>query len=236
MPKRFRSRSRATRRYKRVKYSMGRRARTRVRRSMRGRDVHRFCRWATNGTDDSAQGSWTQSVEGVTESINPVFKLNYLPNYTEFTNLYDQYKITTVVCHVQLVSNPDAGNILNSATAGNNSSNWYPKLWYVRDYDDSSSLTLDDMRQYAKAKMVVLRPNKTYRIACKPAILMQAYDTAISTAYIPKWNQWVDAASSGVPYYGLKFFVDCMNFDPADAAPFRVRFDVKYYVTMKTPR
>lgn len=203
-------------------------------RSRMNTQLHKFSRWCTNG--NNPEGSFTADCTTVSTSINPVAKFAYLANYTEFTNLYDQYKITRVVYHVQLINNPDAGNIVNSTTAGNNSSNWFPKLWYVRDYDDNTSMTLDEMRQYSKSKCITLRPNQTYKIAVKPAVLLQAYDTAISSAYIPKWNQWVDAANSATPHYGIKFLVDTFNIDPSDTAPFKVRFDVKYYFLCKTPR
>lgn len=207
-----------------------------VNRSRMSRVVHAFSRWCTQGTEGSLQGTFTMSCPTKETSINPVIRFDYLPSYTEFTSLYDQYKITTAVFYIQLVNNPDAGNILNSTTAGNNSSNWYPKLWYVRDYDDSTSMTLDQIRQYSTAKCVVLRPNKTFRIATKPAVLMQAYDTAVSTAYIPKHNQWIDAGNYSTPLYGIKFILDTIDLTPGAPAPYKVRFDTKYYFMCKTPR
>lgn len=218
---------------KRASRAYGAARRWSVNRSRMSRVKHAFSRWCTNG--DAPQGSFTQDCTGTSTSITPVMRFDYLPSYTEFTNLYDQYKLTRAVFHVQLISNPDSAYIPN-ATTPNNSSNWYPKLWYVRDYDDSTSLTLDAMRQYSSSKCITLQPNKTFKIAVKPAVLMQAYDTAISTAYIPKWNQWIDAANYSTPLYGIKFLVDTFNLDPADAAAFKVRFDVKYYFMCKTPR
>lgn len=162
-------------------------------------NVHSFRRWAA--TDQRLSGT------GGTGYAD-VFTLDKLPQYTEFDTLYDRYMITSVVVKFQLISNPDSAYFPGSSTTVN-ADNWYPKLWYYTDYDDNTAPTsLDDVKQVARAKHVVLRPNKEIKVVVKPAILAQTYRTSTSTGYAPVWKQWVDIANVDVPHYGLKYWMD----------------------------
>jgi len=123
----------------------------------------------------------------------------------------------------------------NNVLQGNHT-NWYPKLWYCADYDDNTAETLSELKERAKTKCVVLRPNKIIKIVVKPAVTVQTYRTATSTGYAPTWNQWIDMANRDVPHYGLKFVVDCCGQDPLDTYPFKLEIDRQYYFTCKDVR
>lgn len=179
-------------------------------------------------------------ITGTTYDLGLVFKLEDVKGVMDFADLYDRYKLTTCVLRFKLVSNPDATSYLNTTwtggTGGSNQTNWFPKLWYCPDYDDNTAETLDQLKERAKTKCVVLRPNKIIKIVVKPAVTVQTYRTATSTGYAPTWNQWIDMANRDVPHYGLKFVVDCCGINPNDTYPFKMEIDRQYYFTCKDVR
>lgn len=191
---------------------------------------HIYTRYATTPTDfDVTTGSATRAEKFTFDSIK---------GYTEFTALYDRYKITCVQMELTLITNPNSANPLNINAAGattyyNNPTNWYPKLWYVRDYDDESTATIDALKERANVKCIILRPNKVYKIKIRPAVLLQTYRTVSTTGYAPKWKNWIDMVDVDVPHYGIKYDVDCQGLDPNDSYPFKIRVEYKYFFTCK---
>lgn len=193
------------------------------------RNVHKFCRWVTTPVDHSLT---TNTLGGA-----GVFQLNDIELPSEFGNLYDRYMITHVQARIQLVTNPDAvlptnvtswpGNIYTGA-------NFYPKFWWCPDYDDSSVESLDDLKQRAKTKCIVLQPNRMFLVNLKPAVLVQSYGSVISTGYSPKWRQWVDMENRNVAHYGYKYVIDANGYTPT--TPFKIRIEYKYWFTCKDVR
>lgn len=177
-------------------------------------------------------------ITGVAYTAGMEFKLSDLPGSVEFSDLYDRYKLTTVVLRFRIINNPDAAYPLNAS--GNSgqpaTSNWFPRLFYCKDYDDSSAESLGALRERAKTKMAVLRPNKYVKIVVKPAVTVQTYRTTTTTGYSPSWNQWIDMAQNNVPYYGLKYVVDLSGIDPNDSYPYKLEIEKQYFFTCKDVR
>lgn len=220
--------AKASSRVSRTRKLASRRRVTRLRKSRIGSslNVHRFSRYAGSAIENS-------NTSGIFSSYARHFRLQDVINYTDFTTLFDRYMITRVVCYVQLVTNPDAVYEMNSGTTLNRST-VYPRLWYVTDYDDDATTSLDNIREVYGVKSVILRPNATHTFTVKPAILAQTYRTATTTGYSPKFNTWVDAAQVDVPHYGLKYVLDHQNYAPVGGYVFKMEF--KYYITCKDVR
>ncbi len=120
------------------------------------------------------------------------FQLSYLPSYTEFTALYDQYKIEAI----------DIG-ILPSAVTSTpaDPSNGYVVL--AVDYDDASTpANVDTLLQYGSAEVFPI--NSAIRFRLRPRLAKAAYSGAF-TSYANEAASWIDVGSPSVQHYGLKF-------------------------------
>ena len=95
------------------------------------------------------------------ENINPTlygfnFSLNDLPNYTEFTALYDQYKINAV----RFTMLPQQTQSISIGSVNNPIAN--ARVFSAIDYNDGSApASVDELREYKTCKSTsILRPHK----------------------------------------------------------------------------
>lgn len=158
------------------------------------------------------------------------FKLNDLPNYTDFTALYDQYKIAAVKirfmpCQNVVKVQPDAMGVVIS---------YAPRLFTVIDYDAGTFSTVNELRQYQSCKTVMgYRPVSMY---LKPCWASEIYRTAALTGYGPK-RGFIDCSYVDVPHYSIKW-----GFEPYDpsgtqqSSEYTYRVEAKYYITTRTVR
>lgn len=201
-------------------------------RSLGRYNLHSYIRWAN---PDSTPHAGTQTAPGTTTTscYTKAFGLSETVNSSELTALYDQYQIMGVKVMFQLVSNPDASTSINSG-ASSNHNNFFPKLWYVRDYDNATLESLDELKQRNNAKCVVLKPDRMYSVYVRPAIRNQVYLDGVSTATSPIWKQWLDCSTSTVPHYGLKWVIATEGFTPTQT--WNVRVEYKYFIKFKNAR
>lgn len=142
------------------------------------------------------------------------FQLAYLPNYHEFTDLFDKYKINYVDC--QFIYDHNAGVVTTSAGTPANANMGIPTLYFVRDYDDKTVLTsVDDYLEYEDC--VVRRMDKPSTFRVYPRISTAAYSGAF-TSYTNTKAPWIDCNSPTVQHFGMKFGIDAtMNNQAASA-------------------
>lgn len=129
------------------------------------------------------------------------FNLQQLASYTEFTNLFDQYKIYKVVLDIRpycATQNVTVNNTTNNVA--------YPYVHCVIDHDDDTLLTaVSDYQQYSSyRRFPVGRPMK---ISIIPRVSTAVYQSALSTGYSAK-RAWIDSENSLVPHYGFKFGIN----------------------------
>lgn len=179
--------------------------------------------------------NWVFTGDGTTQYDNEnfVFSLNDVANSSELTQLYDQYKISCVVLKFSLVPNPDAFYVPNVTTNGAvNGMNYYPKLWYVRDYDDTNPLSLPSVKEIGKARCFTMKADKTYSIKVKPAVL----NLLSGTTTQPVWPKRLDVAAATQTHYGLKCVLDFNGTAPPSTATWRIRVEKLYYLKMFNSR
>jgi len=120
------------------------------------------------------------------------FTLNSLPNSVEFTALFDQWRI------VQAIVKFNTGAV-NFNTAAS--------VLTVIDYDDDTSLaSASDAQQYGTLQVNPLGTGYFDR-TITPQFSTAAYSGAFTSFASADKRTWVDVASPGVRYYGLKYFV-----------------------------
>jgi len=213
-------------------FSKGRKVlpkRRRIMRAPRKRfslNTHKFSRYTTAATIDC---------NGSTATGQFFFKFEDILNHTEFGAMFDSFKITKAVVKLQLITNPDSTWALGGGSTGQ-PSNWYPKFWYIKDYDGGSADSLAQIKERQGVKYFVLRPNKTYSLPISPMVAVQTYRTTTTTGYAPR-RLFLDMANgTDVPHYGMHYVIDALGLDPDNTYPFKIRYEVQYFFTCKDVR
>lgn len=158
------------------------------------------------------------------------FALNQVSQFTDFTNMFDVYRIDKVECIFHLVPNPDAYAAVAGATV--NSINWYPRLYTDVDYTDITPPTLTEMKARSLAKMVVLKPNTLHKITVRPMpkILVQGPSSFTAST---NSHGWISTTDSDVVHFGLKCVLDSWGVIVPAGQSFFVRLDFKYYCSFR---
>jgi len=131
-------------------------------------------------------------------------ELNNLPNYAEFTNLFDAYRITKVVARFIY----DQNSAQATPAVGGTQNVFMPSLVTVNDYDDATPLAaITDYVQYETFK--VERMDRPIVRTFKPKVAVPAYAGGAFSGYLrgSDASPWIDAASPNVELYGLKYGV-----------------------------
>lgn len=182
---------------------------------------------------------WTVSTTAVASvqyfSFSFTFALSDLVNMSQYTTLFDMYRIDRVVVKVfpiaNFVSQESTQSAVQSATGG-----W---LHWAQDYDDAtlptaSDVGIDSLRQHKAYKMCNIHKSSCLTQRIRPRMAMAAYGTGAFTSYTNVKPNWIDSNSPGVAHYGLKGIFEIVN--PAAAANFvNFKLEVTYFFRTKEP-
>jgi hypothetical protein len=149
----------------------------------------------------------------VTDGINPtlngyIFKLNDLPGFTDFTNLFDMYIIKKIEIDwvPEYTELTDAALVSNAVNVRFNSA--------VDIADNTAPATVDELLQYESLKATSI--TKNHSRSWKPTFLMGG---------VVPCSCWLPTSDSGERHYGLKIAIPptgvAMTFRS------RVRFEVE---------
>lgn len=133
------------------------------------------------------------------------FNLNALPNSSEFTSLFDQYKIMKV--KLRWIPFGDSVNMPIATMTGTSSlvSPGGPLITVI-DYDDNTAPTAAaDLLQYQTSKVTPIP--KPLSMTIRPKFATEIYRSAVSTGYGAR-SGWLDTASSDIPHYGVKYYMN----------------------------
>lgn len=156
--------------------------------------VYKFKRsfLVSNNGDD-----WKYSSSTGYNPLNLTVTLDKLPNYTDFTTLFDSYRITGVEYRIIPHFNVAAVNtgISNTQVA---------RLVTVVDKDDDTNLSgLTAAMQYASMEESLL--DKERKRYFQPLPTVQVFRSNTSTGYqSPDGPTWIDMAQVDVPHYCAK--------------------------------
>ena len=199
-----------------------------VRRTIaRGPKVHEFTRKIIQSlpvTNALSMQSW---------ALN--WHLSDLPSSTEFTALFDMYRIKKI--EITFIYDHNSGDVATSAGVAANANMGMPNLFLVTDHDDDTVLGgSSDYMQYEPCS--ISRLDQIKRWTVYPRVAMAAYQGAF-TAYASQGQQWIDAASPGVAHYGCKFGVDASMCNVAASGAVRIgtlNVISKYFLECKDTR
>jgi len=139
-----------------------------------------------------------------TATANPLntsqaFRLNLLPNYAEFTTLFDQYRIDRIDAKF-MSPYTNTEQVPGSTTTPD--ATLY--LHTCNDYDDATAISPATMQEYETYKVSQLSSGKPVVMSFVPHIALSTYAAGFGSFANFK-PQWIDAASAGVEHYGLKY-------------------------------
>jgi len=150
-------------------------------------------------------------------------ELAFLPDYTDFTYLFDVYKITGVQV-TWMYNHNSSENPSGVQNAG------LPILTVIQDQDDGTAPTsLSAMYQYGTCKVYRLDKPVTKFFRVKQSTLV---DTATGTGYAVGKNTWIDANHADANYYGFKWAVECPG-QVNNNVSGTLRVAIKYYFKCK---
>lgn len=142
-------------------------------------------------------GRITQQV-GVISPLALSFTLSQAPEYTEFTSLFDEYRI----CALEVTFKPK----FNMMTVTSPTAVVTPLLYTAIDYDDATvPASAAELEEYQTC--VVTNFNRSVKRTIVPKNATAVYQSTTATSYGVA-RPWLDCAYASVPYYGLKAVVE----------------------------
>lgn len=152
------------------------------------------------------------------------FQLDEVPNFTEFTALYDVYRIAAV--KVSCMYN--ATDIQVQATVPYSTVRWVS----VIDFNSSGNLgSFNDAREFQTA-VVRTYPDarkSTFSRYLKPKFLTGVEDDSSTIVSGGNRKGWLNTAQPDIPHYGYRFFFEQL-LSPYTGS---VKFEAVYYLMFK---
>jgi hypothetical protein len=142
--------------------------------------------------------------------------LDSLPNVSEFSNLYDQWRIKDV-CTVF-----DFSSFSYSNSGGVNNA---PIVHHIVDYDDQNDVQLTSMLQFPQSRRHIFNENgyKPLILKFKPRPLMDVAGSGLTTGYAPmKDTPFLRTLDMTLPHYSLKFAFQNFGGTAAVLIPFQI--------------
>lgn len=186
---------------------------TGLRRSILSYPLHSFRRYGLGkqfqtSMDANGDRTWSVQCNGIKEMVLFGGTVS-MPSVSEFTNLFDEYRINYFV--VEFIPRFDNADLANSNAVA------LPYIYWYFDMDDASVPgSSDEVMQYAHVRRA--RFNHPISIICKfPCIAQQVYN-GVTPAYEQKRAPFLNMSQHDVPHYGIKGLIrgipnQAMTFD-----------------------
>ena len=134
-----------------------------------------------------------------------IFSLATMPNSSEFTALYDLYRIRKCVVRIVFRS-----TTISAIETRDNNVAGMPILYYVKDKDDATTpASASEIMEYSAHKIFFYTPSKrSCSITVYPTWTQEVFRTGVTTGYgLGPRKTWLDAAYSNIEHYGLKMYL-----------------------------
>jgi hypothetical protein len=164
------------------------------------------------------------------------FKLTDLPNYAEFTALFDQFRIKTVV--IKWTPKQSAAMLMPYDATGAVGKTIIPSIWGAPDYDDDTPASTEALKQYSHAKWWPI--TKPHTEVIHPRVTAEVYQGVTSAYAAANGPTWVDCAYPDTLFYGYKATIEKDSttavVDEDDVPHFYVQREILYYLEFKNTR
>lgn len=171
------------------------------------------------------------------------FQLRDLVDYTDFTSLYDKYKIAFVKVHVIPFGTAALTGAAYSSVYGQSSI----IIHSIMDSDDNvvpvaSAAGVDTLRQYQSYKVQNLFANNTKGSVrlLRPSILVGVNDgTGAAVGSRVTRSSWLNLGNTSVPHFGMKYIFEGISGGSNDAVngqKVEMKIEAKFYLAFKEVR
>lgn len=197
----------------------------------RALNEHKFVRHsaatAIAGTHTFEPGYWWSTPAALTVSLSDVTASS------DFTNLYDQYMITS--CVLEVVTSRFAVPIAGVVPPSQLSMSM--ELWVVTDVTDANvPLSVSDFNERGNLKKIPVGMDGKAEFYWKPrcvGVITGALGVA-QPAGLEK-AMWLSTTFTTIPHFGLKFGVRSLS-SAANDVDFSVSYSLKLYFSCKDPK
>lgn len=153
-----------------------------------------------------------------------VNRLSQVEVPSDFTNLFDRYKLTGVkATFLYQISDAAAGGAAV-----------LPTILYATDYDDDNVPAYSDLRQKQNVKQRILTANRPFSIFYRPKVNTIVSSNDAFAFGMTGVKGWIDAQQTAADHFGLKFSINNMYSTTSTNTQLEIKFT--YYFSMKDPQ
>jgi len=190
--------------------------------------VHTYIRWCDKDTLYPGSTGPNSVVETLADQhLAYSFKLDNVVNPSDFTNLYDMYRINKVTLYLEPTSNQTAYPVGAPISR---------RIRVVHDYNDNNALPNEDnYLEYSNCKSYNPIRNSPIAITLYPKINNKIENAGGSDAFTSMNSNrvWLNIDSDDVPHFGIKIFIPG-NITVENGLIFKVR--AKFHLSMKNSK
>lgn len=153
-----------------------------------------------------------------------------LPNVTEFSSLFDSFRITKVTVRIDFPMSVSNSALLSPSFL-------IPQLMYAPDYNDAGSALKADLLQYPQVDVHNFNKNgcSPWMVEISPRALSEVSSGIISTAYAALPNStWLRTNTFDIQHYGIKLFFD--NFGNTSNLNMPFEITIWYHMEFTNPK
>jgi hypothetical protein len=187
---------------------------------------------ATYGAIDGYAASdmeFTYAVNGTNYRIGGTsIYTDNLPNSSEFSALFDEYRINNIVMRIDVPPAWDNSGPLPI---------FLPNVYFISDYNDGNAVYITDILQYAQVQFHSFYTNgyAPLMVTMSPKPLVDIAGSGVATTYsIPDKVPWLRTADFTTPHYGFKMVLQFPSASQIYTIP--MTFTIWYDMSFRNPR
>ncbi len=161
-----------------------------------------------------------------------VFSLNEFPNFSEFTNLYAQYKLNA--CALKIY--PSYSEVVSS-TGAVASTNLIITVWpNVTGTPLTAAFTKASLNEIQRKRQWMFPMNKPTSIYMKLKQLNEIYQSTLNTDYTVMRPRYISTTETSAPHYGLNVHIAKVDGSTFGSNSARLKIFEKVFLTCKQVR